>query len=335
LAGVYFNGNGDAYTGPNSVPAIDGGSARTVEAWAYKTNFLMEETMLAEGTRGTYACNMAINWTPNTSWGAAAHWADDVGWSTLAATPSLNHWHYFVYTYDGNSTCDVYVDGSLATTGSVGLLTTAASEPILIGAQRGSSNAPPNCQWFQGYINSLRVSSGVLGSNVIAANYALGPVPLPSPAGLAGTAGNRWISLTWGSVSGAIGYDLWRSTNNGGTYQSIATGLTTGSYVDTNAASGRTNYYEVAVAGNYGISTNSAPVGVFLSLPALGTSMSPNALTLSWPAWANDWILLGATNLTPPVIWSPVTNAAGSNNGVFNVTLPIGPANQFYQLVSP
>jgi hypothetical protein len=38
VAGVYLNGNGAGFAGPNSVPAIDGGSARSVEVWAYKTN---------------------------------------------------------------------------------------------------------------------------------------------------------------------------------------------------------------------------------------------------------------------------------------------------------
>lgn len=336
VSGVYFNGNGTAYTGPDSVPAIDGGSARTVEVWACKTNFLTEETMLAEGTRGTYACNMAINWSPNTSWGAAAHWADDVGWPTLNATPSLNHWHYFVYTYDGNNTCDVYVDGSLAATGAVGLLTTAAGEPILVGAQRAASNAPPSSQWFQGYINSIRVSSGVLGSNSVAANYALGPVALPViPTGLAGTAGNRQISLAWGPVSGATTYNLWRSTDNGGTYQFIATGLTTAGYVDTNAVSGRTNYYQVAAENSYGPGANSAAVGVFLPLPALGISTSAIGLAISWPGWANDWILSGTTNLTPPVVWAQVTNAAGSNSGQFNVSLPMDSMTRFFRLSSP
>lgn len=212
IPGIYLNGSGDGFIGPATVPAIDGGSARSVEAWAYKTNFLTEETMLAEGTRGSYACNMAVNWTPNTSWGAAAHWADDVGWPTLGATPSLNQWHYFVYTYDGNNTCDVYVDGLLAATGSVGLLTTAAGEPILIGAQRDASNGPPSSQWFEGYINSLRETSGVLSSNTVAANYALGPLTAAGGSVLSVTnAGASTLNLSW--PSWANGLELFYATN--------------------------------------------------------------------------------------------------------------------------
>jgi hypothetical protein len=198
IPGVYFNGNGSAFVGPNTVPAIDGNGARSVEVWAYKTNFLTEETALAEGTRGVYAGNLAINWSPNTSWGAAAHWADDVGWPTVAATPSLNQWHYLVYTYDGNNTCLIYVDGGLVATGSVGVLNTASSEPILIGAQRGASNGPPAGQWFQGFINSVRETSGVMSSNAVAANYAMGPLTAAARPvlSLIGAGGNS-VSCNW------------------------------------------------------------------------------------------------------------------------------------------
>jgi len=198
IPGIYFNGNNSAFVGPNTVPAIDGNGARTVEVWAYKTNFLAEETALAEGTRGIYACNMAVNWSPNTSWGAAAHWADDLGWPTIGATPSLNQWHYLVYTYDGNNTCQVYVDGSVATTGSVGVLNTAASEPILIGAQRGASNGPPAGQWFQGFINSIRETGGVMSSNTVAANYAMGPLTSAvRPMLLLTNANGHFINCNW------------------------------------------------------------------------------------------------------------------------------------------
>jgi hypothetical protein len=251
VAGVYLNGNGTAYTGPNSVPAIDGGSPRSVEAWAYKTNFLTEETMLAEGARGTYACNMAVNWSPNTSWGAAAHWSDDIGWPTVAATPSLNCWHYFVYTYDGTNTCNIYVDGALAATGSVGVLTTDPGEPVLIGAQRDVVAGPASTRWFQGFINSVRESSGVLSTNAIAADYAMGP-------------------------------------------------LTTA------------------------------------ALPKLAaTAVGPNTLNFSWLGWANAWTLYAATNLVPPISWLPVTNAVGSNNGQFSVSVPLSAGSQFYRLSAP
>ena len=64
-------------------------------------------------------------------------------------------------------------------------------------------------------------------------------------------------------------------------------------------------------------------------------SVNGNALGFSWPGWASDWGLYASTNLTRPVIWAAVTNAIGSNNGQFNVTLPVSSGNQFFRLGSP
>ena len=156
-----------------------------------------------------------------------------------------------------------------------------------------------------------------------------------APAGLTAAAGNRQISLNWMLTAGASGYNLMRSTNNGASYELAATALTTSSYVDTNAANGQMNYYKVAATDGCGAGTYSAAVGVVLPLPALTMSASANSLSLSWPGWAGDWGLYATTNLTPPLIWSPVTNAVGSSNGQFNVSVPINSSTLFFRLASP
>ena len=61
-----------------------------------------------------------------------------------------------------------------------------------------------------------------------------------------------------------------------------------------------------------------------------------NMMSISWPGWANDWSLYVTTNLTPPVVWTPVTTTVITNNGNFNVTLPVNATGaKFYQLISP
>jgi hypothetical protein len=158
------------------------------------------------------------------------------------------------------------------------------------------------------------------------------------PTGLAGSAGNRQIALNWLLTPGASSYTLWRSTDAGATYQLLESNLTTTSFVDTTAANGQTNYYQIAATDACGASANSFTASTLLSLPALGMTMNAtttNALAINWPGWANDWTLYSATNLIPPVIWSPVTNAVGSNNGVFNVALPFDSDSHFYRLSSP
>jgi hypothetical protein len=78
------------------------------------------------------------------------------------------------------------------------------------------------------------------------------------------------------------------------------------------------------------------PIGVFLPTAPLGIA-SPDGVNvdLSWPSWANDWSLYYATNLTPPVVWLPVTNTAVATNSQFTVALPIGSGTEFFRLEAP
>src|ERR1035441_4292645 len=123
--------------------------------------------------------------------------------------------------------------------------------------------------------------------------------------------------------------------NFGASYQLAATNLTASSYVDTNAVSGLVNYYKVAAVDGCGAGPFTAPAGVLLPLPVIGMSAGANALAMTWPGWASDWSLYAATNLTPPVVWLPVPNAVGSNNGQFNLTLPVDSDMRFFRLSSP
>jgi len=186
------------------------------------------------------------------------------------------------------------------------------------------------------YNTALPDSDRSAEENALKCKYGLsGGATPPVPAGLTGSAGGRQVLVNWVPTAGATSYNLWWSTNNGGTYQLTATGLATNSYVDTNAASGLTNFYAVAAVDGCGASANSAAVSVLLPLPALGINVSAGSLTISWPGWAGGWTLYSTTNLAPPAVWLPVTNTVGSSNGTFNVTAPIGSNVQFFRLSGP
>ncbi len=101
------------------------------------------------------------------------------------------------------------------------------------------------------------------------------------------------------------------------------------------AVSGQTNYYQVAAFTDCGTSGYSDSVGVLLPLPGLAITADASALTIAWPAWANDWLLCSATNLTPPVSWWPVTNLPVNSNGQLITTLPFRADVEFFRLVSP
>jgi hypothetical protein len=66
--------------------------------------------------------------------------------------------------------------------------------------------------------------------------------------------------------------------------------------------------------------------------PRLSFATHASAVTLTWPMAATTFSLLSTTNLTPPVIWSPVTNTVQSTNNVFSLTVPNADQNRFFLL---
>jgi regulation of enolase protein 1 (concanavalin A-like superfamily) len=94
-----------------------------------------------------------------------------------------------------------------------------------------------------------------------------------APANLTATAGDASVSLSWSASSGATGYNVKRSTTNGGPYMTITstTGVT---FNDTGLANGTTYYYVVSATNSAGESANSAqasatPTGTGLPSPWL------------------------------------------------------------------
>src|SRR5262245_26658085 len=119
-----------------------------------------------------------------------------------------------------------------------------------------------------------------------------GGTPPPAPTGLAATAGNAQVSLTWNASSGATSYNVKRSTTSGGPYTTIGAGVTATSFTNTGLTNGTTYFFVVSAVNAAGESANSnqasaTPVGVQNPPPAPTTLMaSPgNALiSLTWNA---------------------------------------------------
>ena len=232
----------------------------------------------------------------------------------------------------------LYADGAQAGTATGGTQSLTAPTRLVLGAQQTLLN------YLSGDIAEVKVFNSALSDsdrtaeeNSLKCKYDLPGARTPPaiPSGLAATAGNRQISISWMPTAGATSYYLWRSTNNGSSYALLVGGLTVTGFVDAGAVSGRTNYYEVAAVSACGVSPNSAPVGLLLPLPALGFSAGPGSLAITWPAWASDWRLWSTTNLAQPVVWSLVTNPVTSANGQLTATLPLGPGTRFFRLASP
>ena len=260
--------------------------------------------------------------------------------TTLRSGPGFNNGLPHVVTFKRTRTSGalaLYVDGTGVMSGIGGTQSLNAPNFLTLGAQAVLNN------FFNGDLGEVQIYNTPLTDNdrlaqerALKCKFGLsGGTTPPVPTSLTAAVGNRQISLNWALSAGAASYNLWRSTDGGASYQIAASGLIVSSFVDTNAANGQTNLYQVAATDGCGASANSAAVSIFLPLPAITISASANALTLSWPNWASDWGLYYTTDLAPPAVWSLVTNAVTNTNGQFNVTLPIGSDRQFFRLMSP
>lgn len=234
----------------------------------------------------------------------------------------------------------LYMDGTEDGLKVAGTQSLTSPNQIVMGAQQTIGN------FLSGDIAEVQIYNTALSGaalldveNALKCKYGIGgAVSLTAPTGLTATANNLAVSLNWSAILGATDYDLWRSTNGGSSYELLAGGLPTTSYVDTEAANGQTNLYEVTADDNCGEGTKSSGTSVFVPLPAL--TMSANTgnattMTVNWPSWATGWGLDCATNLTPPVAWFPVTTGISSNAGQFSVTIPLTNAACFFRLTAP
>jgi hypothetical protein len=232
----------------------------------------------------------------------------------------------------------LYVDGTFAGTATGGTEKLTAPADLVLGAQQTL------LYFLSGDIAEVQLYNGALSDtdrisaeSSLRCKYGLGAgTPPTPPANLSAITDNRSVFLSWSPSVAANSYILYRSTNANGPFVIAAAGVTQTNYVDLNAASGRTNFYEIAAAGYCGTSTSSA-VSVALLPPALGFALngSGETFTVTWPTWGSNWTLWSATNLTPPVRWSLVTNSPSNSNGVLTITVPVGSGGAFFRLTSP
>ncbi|HSU54938.1 MAG TPA: hypothetical protein VLT36_12845, partial [Candidatus Dormibacteraeota bacterium] len=68
--------------------------------------------------------------------------------------------------------------------------------------------------------------------------------------------------------------------------------------------------------------------------PRLDAAQSTSSLALQWPLAAANFSLLSTTNLTPPIVWTAVTNPIQTNANMLGVTLPSTEQQRFFLLQS-
>ncbi len=75
---------------------------------------------------------------------------------------------------------------------------------------------------------------------------------------------------------------------------------------------------------------------LFAQPPELQATLAGSSLILTAPGDASYFTLHSATNLAPPVVWTPDTNTSVLTNNQWRVTLPVGTNGQrFYRLQTP
>jgi fibronectin type 3 domain-containing protein len=127
-----------------------------------------------------------------------------------------------------------------------------------------------------------------------------------APTGLAATAGQKQVSLSWNSSAGATSYNVKRSTTSGGPFTNVATGITGTAYLNNGLVNGTTYYFVVSAVNGSGESANSAQVSATPAAPTFSTSASP----------APNIVAKGATT----TITVPVTcNSGALFNGVVDI----------------
>jgi hypothetical protein len=113
----------------------------------------------------------------------------------------------------------------------------------------------------------------------------------PVPAGVAATAGDAEVTLTWTASMGATGYNVKRATTKGGPYTKLASPASP-TYTDSSVANGTTYYYVVSALNAAGESANSTEVTTTPKAPSappapptnLTATAGDTQVSLTWSA---------------------------------------------------
>lgn len=198
------------------------------------------------------------------------------------------------------------------------------------------------------YTGTLSGNLPTLGSLPPGHNYALnigtvGQVklivspPLPTtPSNLTTVGAHLAIALTWPAGTNATGYNLKRSTTNGGPYSTTVSVAVT-NYTDEEVNPGVTYYYVVSATNAFGESGNSAQASAVPLPSSVSTNLNFKAagdqLQVSWPNDHLSWRLQAQTNSLSGTNWVDVPNATLTNQ----ISIPIDENNSsvYFRLVYP
>ncbi|RKH06718.1 chitinase [Corallococcus sp. CA047B] len=135
-----------------------------------------------------------------------------------------------------------------------------------------------------------------------------------APTGLKATGSTTDVALTWGTVTGATGYNVHRAASQSGTYTKLtASPVTSASYKDTSAVGGTTYWYAVTALNAAGESARSSAVSGTRTAPTgVSVTVTPSSVTLARGGVQTFTAkVTGATNTA--VTWSVQEGATGGS----------------------
>lgn len=196
---------------------------------------------------------------------------------------------YDDFTVDDFSTAPGVPSGlsATATSGQIGLSWTAGGGATGYNVKRSETDGGPYTT--VGTSTSLTyadtaITTGTTYYYVVTATNAAGESTIsnqasatailaapPVPSSLQTAAGNQEAKVFWTGSPLADSYNVKRSLASSGTYETIATGVTTPSYHDTGLTNGTSYYYRISAVNGGGESANS---GSAVATPRLGQAVS-------------------------------------------------------------
>ena len=153
-------------------------------------------------------------------------------------------------------------------------------------------------------------------SGVSVVFYPLGATAPSTPASLSAAGSPGAVTLSWTASSGAVAYQVLRSTAAAGPYEPVALDAATNGFTDNTVVNGTTYHYVVIASNAFGESDRTAPVVATPRAPGL-VDKADNPLSLDQPA---SW-----TGSVVPTAWDGArwTGLAGANTVALGANLAL------------
>ena len=174
-------------------------------------------------------------------------------------------------TLSGASSYTVFWDNSTGVSSSSNVITSVSNDNYT------HSSLDNGTTYYYKVAGVNSYGTGTLSSEVSAST------PLPAPANLSATAGNKLVALDWDNVSGASSYTVyWDNATGVSTSNSAITNVSDDNYTHTGLNAG-TYYYKVAAVNSTGTGTLSSEINATASsIQLIGGTMQGSELNLDW-----------------------------------------------------